>query len=215
VATFAGHVWCGFSNSHIAGNTYYPQQIINELGTSVTIGAVNFGLGKGYAADSGTYTARQSMVEFKGKLYLGGQRDTPEGPAIYSYDSSGTVAVARDLSGVGPTPAGQWTLSGVYTMFVWKGFLWFLYNTRAGSIDAFKLGKFDGTTWTNDVSATGISGFTRMSEYKGAAVLHGSSGATMKRSTDGVTWSDFGVRPASGNPNSCNVAELVELGTVL
>lgn len=212
--TFGGKVWQGFSNSHVVANTYYPQKIVSDAGDSVTIGAVKFGLGKGYLSWSGTYTARQSMVEFKGKLYLGGQRETPEGPAIYSYDSSGTVAVARDLSGVGPTPAGQWTSSGVYTMWVWNGYLWFLYNTRAGSVDSYKLGKFDGTTWTNDVSATGILGFTRAAEYKGGVVIYGNA-TGMKRSTDGVTWADFGAAPGGGNPNNCNVAVLDDMGCVL
>lgn len=213
--SFGGHVWAGFSNSHVAANTYYPQRIINELGTNVTIGAVNFGLGKGFtSATSPHYYFPQTMVEYKGKLYLGGQRQTPEGPAIYSYDAGGTVAVARDLSGVGPTPAGQWTSSGVYLMFVWNGYLWFLYNTRFGSNDAFKIGKFDGTTWTNDVSATGFTGADRMVSYKNKAVLVGNATGAVS-STDGVTWSAFAAAPGGGNPNSCPTTKIEVVAAVL
>jgi hypothetical protein len=159
------------------------------------------------------------MVEYKGKLYIGCSKAAStggnQGPKIFTLEGT-TLSLARDLSGVGPTPVGEGPSSGANALFVYDGTLYYHYRTgKFNGTDGedFRIGKFDGTTWTdsfvyplpstipapNDVRENIANGI--VVTYKGRVAFKTTLQGRNYFTNDLVTFTEYAVVPS--NPLSC------------
>lgn len=137
-----------------------------------------------------------SAVEYKGTLYVGGVQ-TGSTSIILSTTTT-TFAAARDLQAtVSATSAPR--------LFVFNGYLYYLWST-AGPV-RYRLGRFDGTTWTDTHKDFG-AGVTdcpngRFFTHKGNLCMLSNSGGAVtpawkSAGTDTTTWTAMQSSSAAG-----------------
>lgn len=222
IATYGSSLYLSYAHDTVHGAAFYANKLTNaSTGVSTNFGDSNNGSGI-ESVGGFSFPSYACMTEYKGKLYIGGGRNFAGGGArVYSWDGTNLV-VARDLAvTVGVTPGGQEFFSGATNLWVYKGILYYHYNTaklNGGSNNDWRIGKFDGTTWTDSflypiLPATPTAGLTGLPVvfYKGKVAF--SIGVRSFMTTDFVTLTEFAI--AVANPNSCPTHDLFGVCVVL